>query len=66
MIDLQYYASFLAITAVFIIVILRACYYCFVAKADPINAIAKPPKFVHSVMEYLKKEKNRKKMEMIS
>ena len=39
MIKLAYYALFLLINFVFIILTLRACYFLFVIKKDPINTL---------------------------
>ena len=63
---LKVYAAYLAVTLIFIVLVLRACYFCFVAKVDPIKAITKPPIAVNRVLEFLKKKKNRKIMESCS
>jgi len=54
--DLKYYATFLTITLIFIVLILRACYYLFVSKTDPIKAILPqyPTEFAKNLIKRIK------------
>jgi hypothetical protein len=63
--NIQTYASYLGVTLVFIILVLRAVYYTFVVKSDPIKTL-KPPNPFKVLLKYSQDKRNKKIKEAYS
>lgn len=63
--QLLYFALYLVLSYVFILMVLRAVYYTFVLKKEPLEALKVIPKFKvkkGSLLEKIEKEKKQEKM----
>ena len=64
--DLKYYTLFLTITLLFVIFILRACYFIFVAKIDPIKTIIPENTFIKNLLKRMDERKDREERNKFS
>lgn len=60
--ELKVYSAFLAVNFFFILLILRACYYIFIVKSDPIKSILPeyPTKFAKRLLKRMDENKDAK------
>lgn len=66
LLSLKYYTMFLAINLLFIIFILRACYFIFIIKSDPIKSIIPQTKFAKNILKRLEESRNSKERNKFS